>query len=229
MKTISSLQKITDSLEKEYSKQQHSWDAKYQDQKHKNKLLKRELKQSNALVASLQKENERLWELIFTKIINTPGSTMPTKQIIDLIGDESDSVIPTVTHSKHTEKKENKVSVELELEITKQSQPEIEVTIEQESVGEEQEEEEEEEVVVEEEEEEVVVEEEEEEEVVEQEVVEEEEEQDEEEAEVFEIEIDGTAYFTTDENNGMIYEKTTDGDVGEELGYFENGEPGFYE
>jgi len=43
------------------------------------------------------------------------------------------------------------------------------------------------------------------------------------------VTIDGKEYFTTNEKNGMIYEMTADGDVGEELGYYEDGEPGFYE
>ena len=49
------------------------------------------------------------------------------------------------------------------------------------------------------------------------------------EEEVFMITIDGTDYFTTSETDGMIYAVTKDGDVGEEVGYFEEGEPGFYE
>jgi hypothetical protein len=52
---------------------------------------------------------------------------------------------------------------------------------------------------------------------------------DEDEEEVFMITIDGTDYFTTSETDGMIYAVTKDGDVGEEVGYFEEGEPGFYE
>ena len=56
-----------------------------------------------------------------------------------------------------------------------------------------------------------------------------EEEVEEEEEEVFNVTIDGTEYFTTNEKNGMIYSVTSDGDVGEEVGYYEDGEPGFYE
>jgi hypothetical protein len=46
---------------------------------------------------------------------------------------------------------------------------------------------------------------------------------------VYAVEIDGVKYFTTDEENGKIYKETKEGDVGDEVGYFENGEPGFYE
>ncbi len=41
--------------------------------------------------------------------------------------------------------------------------------------------------------------------------------------------IDGKIFFTTNEKNGMIYAETGDGEVGEEVGYYENGEAGFYE
>ena len=136
---------------------------------------------------------------------------------------------------------------ETEEEVVEETEEEVvEETEEEEVVVEETEEE----VVVEETEEEVVVEETEEEEVVEEEVVEEEvveeevveeevvEEEktetevvadDDNEEEVFEIEIDGTSYYTTNETSGMIYAKTEDGDIGDEVGYFEDGEPGFYE
>jgi len=50
-----------------------------------------------------------------------------------------------------------------------------------------------------------------------------EEEAEEEEAEVYEITIKGKKYFTTDEQNGDIYEMDKDGDVGEQVGSFVNG------
>ena len=64
---------------------------------------------------------------------------------------------------------------------------------------------------------------------VEETVEEEAEEEAEEEEEVYTVTIDGKEYFTTNEKTGMIYEVTSDGDVGEEVGYYEDGEPGFYE
>ena len=51
----------------------------------------------------------------------------------------------------------------------------------------------------------------------------------EEEEEVFMVNIAGTNYFTTNEKSGMIYAVSSEGEVGDEVGYFENGEAGFYE
>lgn len=59
-------------------------------------------------------------------------------------------------------------------------------------------------------------------------VVEDKEEEDEEEGEeVFEIEIDDVTYFATDEENGVIYEMTKDGDIGKKVGVIKDGEPVF--
>ena len=100
---------------------------------------------------------------------------------------------------------------------------------EEEEVAEEEEEdaapEEEEEVA--EEEEEVTAEEEEEVAEEEVEVNVEEEEEEEEEVEVIEVEINGKPYFTTDEISGIIYERTKDGDIGNEVGRFVGGLPKF--
>ena len=49
----------------------------------------------------------------------------------------------------------------------------------------------------------------------------------EEEEEVFEIEIDDITYFVTDEENGILYESTSDGDIGKKVGIIKNGEPIF--
>ena len=49
----------------------------------------------------------------------------------------------------------------------------------------------------------------------------------EEEEEVFEIEIDDIPYFVTDEENGILYEVTSDGDIGKKVGIIKNGEPIF--
>ena len=49
----------------------------------------------------------------------------------------------------------------------------------------------------------------------------------EQEEELFEIDIDDITYCTNDENNGSIYE-LKDGDVGDKVGYFKEGEPFFY-
>ncbi len=50
---------------------------------------------------------------------------------------------------------------------------------------------------------------------------------DDDEEELFEIDIDDITYCTNDENNGSIYE-LKDGDVGDKVGYFKEGEPFFY-
>ena len=61
----------------------------------------------------------------------------------------------------------------------------------------------------------------------EQEEEEQEEEEQEEEEEVFEIEIDDVTYFATDEENGILYEVTKDGDIGAKVGIIKDGEPIF--
>ena len=52
-------------------------------------------------------------------------------------------------------------------------------------------------------------------------------EEEEDDEEVFEIEIDDITYFTTDEENGILYEVTSDGEVGNKVGIIKNGEPIF--
>ena len=49
----------------------------------------------------------------------------------------------------------------------------------------------------------------------------------EEDEELFEIEIDDVAYCTDNEDSGFIFE-FTEGEVGEKVGYFKDGEPFFY-
>ena len=56
----------------------------------------------------------------------------------------------------------------------------------------------------------------------------EEEEAEEEEAEVFEITIKGTAYYTTNEVNGVIYAVAANEEVGDEIGKFVDKKPVFY-
>jgi hypothetical protein len=51
--------------------------------------------------------------------------------------------------------------------------------------------------------------------------------QEDDDEEVFEIEIDDVTYFATDEENGIIYEVTADGDVGRKVGILKDGEPIF--
>jgi cobalamin biosynthesis protein CobT len=115
-----------------------------------------------------------------------------------------------------------KMSSAAEEEDEEEDEEDEEEEAEEEEAEEEAQEEEEEEEETEE------AEEEEEEEAEEQEEAEEkaeeaEEEAEEEEAEVYEITIKGKKYFTTDEQNGDIYEMDKDGDVGEQVGSFVNG------
>jgi septal ring factor EnvC (AmiA/AmiB activator) len=53
------------------------------------------------------------------------------------------------------------------------------------------------------------------------------EEEEEEEEEVFEIEIDDVTYFATSDENGILYEVTEDGEVGNKVGIIKDGEPIF--
>ena len=50
----------------------------------------------------------------------------------------------------------------------------------------------------------------------------------EEEEEVFEIDIKGTSYYTTNQQSGKIYAIGEDEDVGDEIGNFVNGVAVFY-
>ena len=249
MSCIQSLQKLTVEIEKNMKSNDDKWIMKVDKLKQKNKLLKSRSKDVKALAASLIKENERLW----TIILNNQSLVAPPKSnaidlTVDTTMDECDTKIkkeiPCVTPPEKveepivsTDKQEpNKLTLEPVSDIEEAVEEETEEDVVEEEVVEETEEEVVEEEVVEETEEEEVVEEEVvEEEVVEEEVVEEEKTEtevvadDDNEEEVFEIEIDGTSYYTTNETSGMIYAKTEDGDIGDEVGYFEDGEPGFYE
>ena len=241
MSCIQSLQKLTVEIEKNMKSNDAKWIKKVDKLKQKNKLLKSRSKDVKALAASLIKENERLWTIILNnQSLVAPPKSKAIDLTVDTTMDECDTKIkkeiPCVTPPEKveeepivsTDKQEpNKLTLEPVSDIEEAVEEETEEdVVEEEEVVEETEEE-----VVEEE----VVEETEEEEVVEEEVVEEEKTEtevvadDDNEEEVFEIEIDGTSYYTTNETSGMIYAKTEDGDIGDEVGYFEDGEPGFYE
>jgi hypothetical protein len=137
-----------------------------------------------------------------------------------------------VIESEDEESEEEQVEEEEQEEPEEEEQVEeeqVEEQVEEEQVEEEKEEQEKEEQEVEEQEKEEQVEEEEEEESEEElhTDVEEEKEEEEEEEEVFEIEIDDITYFATDEENGILYAMTKDGDVGEKVGIIKEGEPIF--
>lgn len=245
MSCIQSLQKLTVEIEKNMKSNDAKWIKKVDKLKQKNKLLKSRSKDVKALAASLIKENERLWTIILNnQSLVAPPKSKAIDLTVDTTMDECDTKIkkeiPCVTPPEKVEEEpivstDKQEPNKLTLEPVSDTEEAVEET-EEEEVVEETEEEVVEEEVVEETEEEVVVEKTEEEEVVEEEVVEEEENtetevvaDDDNEEEVFEIEIDGTSYYTTNETSGMIYAKTEDGDIGDEVGYFEDGEPGFYE
>lgn len=261
--TIEALHKLSKEIESDIEYREQKWTAKYKFLKKNVKEWKKKAKYEKEMTRVLQRENERLWEFIFSRSLQMKTVDIPAlgkKEIVDLsntVDDDDDDDVPCVTPSKESDS-----STVIKCESVDGDVDPVEKVVEKEVVEEEEEEEavveeEEEEEVVEEEEEEVVVEEEEEEEVVveeeeeeEEEVVVEEEEEEEvvveeeevvveeevvekeaeaEEEELFEVEIDGVDYYTSSEVNGLIYEKKTNGDVGEELGYFEDSEPGFYE
>jgi hypothetical protein len=138
-------------------------------------------------------------EHIKLKIEETPLVEMNTQEISPVILEDSEE--------------ENVSEEEVGTEDEVEDQEEVEEVVEEEEeVEEEVEEEEEQEEVVEEQ-------------VVEEQEVVEEEDQDEEE--VFEIEIDDVTYFATHEENGILYEITTDGEVGKKVGIIKDGEPIF--
>jgi hypothetical protein len=133
--------------------------------------------------------------------LNRVNEVLPTEEELDCGDEEFEEV----------------ESDEIEIEVTEE-----EVEVEEEEV----EVEEEEEIEIEVEEEEVEVEEEETEEIeVEEEETEEVEveEEEEEEAGVYEIERNGKRYFTTNEQDGIVYEAVGEDDVGDEIGKFVKG------
>ena len=259
--TIETLHKLSKEIESDIEHREKKWTAKYKSLKKDVKQWKKKAKHEKEMTRVLQRENERLWEFIFSRSLQMKTVDIPAlgkKEIVDLVGDDD---IPCVTPSKESDsstviKCESIDGDDGDDDVDDASVEKTENVVVEKEVVVEEEEEEEEEVVVEEEEEEVVVEEEEE--VVEEEEKEEEEEvvdkknvveaeaedeeaedeeaedeeaeeEEAEEEELFEVEIDGVDYYTSSEVNGLIYEKKANGEVGEELGYFEDSEPGFYE
>jgi hypothetical protein len=175
-----------------------------------------ELKQEIRDLKNAQKEQEQKQEEVVNIIPNNEiieeehiKLNIEEEQVDLQEKDESDS------ESEDDADDDNKESEkEEESESESEDESEDEVSEEEEKEVEEVSEEEEKEV----------------EEVSEEEVEEEqkEEKEEEQEEELFEIEIDDVTYCTNDENNGFIYELLEDGDVGEKIGYFKEGEPTFY-
>jgi hypothetical protein len=152
---------------------------------------------------------------------------------VEVEEEEEEVEVEESAEEEEVEVEEEEEEVEVE-EEEEEEEGEVEVEEEEEEVEVEESAEEEEEEVeesAEEEEEEVEESAEEEEEEVEESAEEEEEEveesAEEEELEVFEITINGTEYYTTNENDGVIYAVDADGEVGDEIGKFVNKKPVF--
>ena len=244
---MSSFQQLLDLVNKcqfDAENQKTAYKKKIKHQKKMISALKKHAQQCENMCKSIKLENKHLWKMIEKKD-RTPSApevidlmnvdvTRPIKQekVTVVIENDNDEVTTSIVEVEEEEEEEE--SVEEQDEEIEVEETEEEVEVEEESVEEEAEEESvevEEEAEVEVEETEEEVEEEAEEESVEVEESKEEpaDEDGDEEEEVFMITIDGTDYFTTSETDGMIYAVTKDGDVGEEVGYFEEGEAGFYE
>ena len=138
--------------------------------------------------------------------------TTDTNDLINITKDtKKDNIVLKIEENEEEfeDKFEHDVDVELILPNHFQNKKVVDLEVEEEVQGEEVEEEEVEEEEVEEEE-------------VEEEEVEEEEE------EVFEVEIEDVTYFTTNEENGILYAKDDNDEPGNQIGYLKDGEPFFY-
>ena len=169
---------------------------------------------------------------------------------VDEVEEEVDEEEEEVDEEEEEDEDEEEVEEEVNEEEEEEEEEEVKGEEEEEvevEVDEEEEEEEEEEVDEEEEEEEEDEEEEEEEEVeveVDEEEVDEEEveekksetelskqddnEDEEQDEEVYIVELDGTDYYTNDDENGDIYKIMEDEDIGNKVGEFQNGEAVIY-
>ena len=198
---------------------------------HKISVLQKEAQENVSLhvIDEMPAEEEPV-KTVETKIVSISENTIKNKIVEEEVeeDDEEEEEEEEIEEEEEEEDEDKQTNA-----ATKPSQESKEV--EEEEDDEEEDEEDDEEEVEEEEEEEVkpieqkkntVVQEEEEEEEVEEEEEQEEEqeeqEEQEEEVEVSEVMINGKAYFTTDEKNGIIY-SSVDDDVGDEVGVFKNG------
>ena len=157
-----------------------------------------------------------------TVVIKTEPGVVDEEEVEVSVDDEE--VVEVVEVSADEEEDEVEVSAEEEeVEVSAdEEEDEVEVSADEEEEEEVSADEEEVEVSVDEEEEEVEVS------VDEEEVeVEVSAEEEEEEEEVFEIEINSKSYYTTDEQNGIIFEITEDEDIGDEVGKFKKGKAVF--
>jgi DNA repair exonuclease SbcCD ATPase subunit len=209
----------------------YSLEAEVKELKSKNDTLSSELKKINETSSSDQfkggqitlKIEEKNIDTSLNLAINNEGMIDKIKQLEQEVEEEEE------VDEEQEEAEEEQEEVEEEEEVDEEQE---EAEEEQEEVDEEQEEVEEQEEEADEEQEEV--DEEQEEEVEEEEVNQKEKKEEQQESleeeddeEVFEIEIDDITYFTSDEENGILYEVTSDGEVGKKVGIIKNGEPIF--
>ena len=99
---LHSLQDLTDVIANDIQNVEKKWKTKYAKQKDSYKSLKRKYKHSNTLVYSYKKENERLWELIFTRL-NHSSTVEKPKEVYDLI-DSIPCVTPPEKKTKYAKK-----------------------------------------------------------------------------------------------------------------------------
>ena len=182
------------------------------------------VKRLRAKNKSLKKMNKKLVQLLISKLTKdkTPAPTDPVPNVrYELFEVVNESLEPR----EELEEEEEELEEELEEEEEELEEEEEEQEEEQEEEELEEEEQEEEELEEQEEEEEEEQEEEELEEQEEEEQEELEEEEEEEEAlEVFSVKIRGKRYFATNTTNGDIYAMDSDGEVGDKVGQFVQGE-----
>jgi hypothetical protein len=264
--------KIAQTVQQDHLYEKQQWNTLHKTQKTKNKMLNKQLSQTQAMILSLERENERLWRMFslekpvhnkkrkHNEIVDLTEDDEPVmvikeepvmvikkemgvdiEQLIENLQDmaiiqnniqiklEEKSIQPeieseTILESETDKEAESEPDQEAESdqeepdqEEPDQEEPDSELASVSNEPAQENEEEEEEEAISETEEEKKAR------------SVQEPLPQEEEEEEVFLVTIDGKSYFTTNEKNGMLYGVTSDGDVGEEVGYYENGEAGFYE
>ena len=228
-----------------------SLEKKYKETKKKNRELKRmidllnrqnmELMERFAGQRYLETTTECMLSERFSKLSKESEQSKPESEV-EIVSVKKENIVyeiieesepesepePDQTEEEVVEEPESEEQV-VEEEVVEEEVVEEEVVEEEESEEPVVEEPESEEPVVEEEvveeevvEEEVVEEPESEEQVVEEEVVEEEEEEG-----VYEITINGTRYYVSNETDSTIYEVADDDEIGDEVGVFVNGKPIF--
>jgi hypothetical protein len=195
-----------------------------QNQLKEQNNMENEISEHNKVFINNENEKE-----LQTKIITIENRIDKLEKHIQVSFDELLNKITQINYcKKNTENIQfhieeiNRHVVE-ETQIKTKEEAEEDVVEESEEEADAEAEEEAEEDVVEEEAEEDVVEEEAEEDVVEEEAEEEVEE------ELYEIEIDDVTYCTNDDENGFIWKMSDDGEQGDKVGYFKDGEPIFYD